>query len=146
MMQIFVLLDLLSILLNIMATIYVFHRVSQMSLFEALCDSPGDCPSVFNKDYIVGIVVISVSAASVNTAHCTGPTHPAVPPQRPLPQGVRRLHEALAQGCAAEEAERGVPETSPANYARVSNVSMRGTWMVGRAVIGENKLLVSFLA
>lgn len=40
-------------------------QTSKMSLYEALCDTPGDCPKYFNPNYVIGITVSAVYAVLV---------------------------------------------------------------------------------
>lgn len=60
----FCLLDLLVVLLNVLAWIIIVARISNMKLYEKLCDSV-DCPTVLNEAFIVGIVVSVVGAIFV---------------------------------------------------------------------------------
>lgn len=68
-MLVFLLTDALSILLDIIAWIIVVVNVSRMSLREALCNSPGDCPLVYNPHYVIGIVLSIVGAIFVSYYH-----------------------------------------------------------------------------
>ena len=65
MLQIFILLDSLSVLLNIIAWIIIVVNMSKMKLHEPLCDSPGDCPIVFNIHYVQGLVISTIGAIFV---------------------------------------------------------------------------------
>lgn len=67
-LQIFILLASLALLLNIIAWIIILMQTSKMSLYEALCDTPGDCPKYFNPNYVIGIVVSAVYAVLVREA------------------------------------------------------------------------------
>ena len=64
-LQIFILLASLALLLNIIAWIIILMQTSKMSLYEALCDTPGDCPKYFNPNYVIGITVSAVYAVLV---------------------------------------------------------------------------------
>lgn len=64
-MLIFILLDSLALLLNILAWIIILMYTTRMSLYEALCDTPGDCPKVFNSNFVIGVVATSVYAVVV---------------------------------------------------------------------------------
>ena len=64
-MMIFLLTNALSILLSILAWIIIVINVSKMSLYEALCNSPGDCPVVFNKKYVIGLSISIAGAVFV---------------------------------------------------------------------------------
>ncbi|PJF19168.1 hypothetical protein PSACC_01010 [Paramicrosporidium saccamoebae] len=57
---IFILLDGLAVMLNIIATIIVGVNLSKMTLYRSLCDSPGDCPRVFDLYYVLGVVLVSI--------------------------------------------------------------------------------------
>ncbi len=56
-MVIFLMFDALAIVLHIMAWLIIVVHVSKMSLYEALCNTPGDCPVVFNQHYAVGLAI-----------------------------------------------------------------------------------------
>lgn len=64
-MLIFLMLDGLALILNILAWIIIVVNVSKKSLYEALCNSPGDCPKIFNVSYVVGLIVAVVGALLV---------------------------------------------------------------------------------
>lgn len=64
-MLIFLMLDGLALILNILAWIIIVVNVSKQSLYEALCNSPGDCPKIFNVTYVIGLTVAVVSAVFV---------------------------------------------------------------------------------
>lgn len=64
-MLIFLLLNALVLLLNILAWIIIVLNWSKMSLHESLCSTPGDCPILFNPNYVVGLVFTVVGALIV---------------------------------------------------------------------------------
>lgn len=70
MMLLFIMLDSLALLLNLLAWIIILMYTTRMSLYEALCDTPGDCPKVFNPNFVIGIIATIVYAVVVPGAAC----------------------------------------------------------------------------